>query len=216
MSSPSDATIDLVHPSIEAYIDSLDPGDDALLRRLEEAAIARGFPLIGRASGRVLELLSRAIGARRVFELGSGFGFSAYFFSRAVGEGGEVICTEKDSWELDAHQALYGDHPLAKRVRYRLGSALDSLRDERGQFDAVLLDIDKESYLPALPLIAEKLRPGGLLFVDNVLWGGKVCGPAEDDSTRALQAFNRALFADPRFDAVLLPVGDGLAVARRR
>lgn len=216
MSAPSDATIDLVHPSIEAYIDTLDAGDDPLLRRLEEAAIARGFPLIGRASGRVLELLSRAIGARRVFELGSGFGFSAYFFARAVGEGGEVICTEKDAWELDAHQALYGDHPLARRVRYRMGPALDSLRDERGPFDAMLLDIDKESYLSALEPIAEKLRPGGLLFVDNALWGGKVTGPSEDPSTRAVQAFNRGLFSDGRFDAVLLPVGDGLAVARRR
>lgn len=216
MSSPHDATIDLVHPSITAYIDSLDGGDDPLLHRLEEAAIARGFPLIGRASGRVLELLARSIGARRVFELGSGFGFSAYFFARAVGEGGEVICTEKDAWELDAHQALYGDHPLARRIRYRLGPALDSLRDEARHFDAMLLDIDKESYLPALGLIAERLRPGGLLFVDNVLWGGKVTRADGDPSTRAISAFNAALFADPRFDAVLLPVGDGLALARRR
>lgn len=215
MSAPADARLPTVHPEVLRYLDALDPGADPLLQRLEEAATQRGFPLVGRRSGRLMGLLSRAIGARRVFELGSGFGYSAYFFAQAVGAEGQVICTEKDAWELDHHRALYGDHPLAQRIRYRMGSAVEQLQAEPGPLDVVFMDIDKQGYRAALDPIARALRPGGLLFVDNTLWGGRVCGGADDPSTQAVHAFNTALAQDPRFEAELLPVGDGLSVARR-
>lgn len=216
MSAPLDAPLQPVHPEVGAYIAALDPGADPLLHALEEAAEARGFPLIGRSSGRLMELLCRAIGARRVLELGSGFGYSAYFFARAVGEGGEVVCTEKDTWELEHHRRLYADSPLAVRIRYRLGNALEHILQEPGPFDAALLDLDKQSYLAALEPLAERLRPGGLLFVDNTLWGGRVCRGPRDPSTEAVHRFNRVLASDARFESALLPVGDGLTVARRR
>lgn len=215
MSAPADAVHALVHPEVQAYLASLDPPAEPLLDALEAYAHARGFPLVGRASGRWLELLSRTIGARRVLELGSGFGYSAYFFARAVGEGGEVLCTEKDAHELEAADRLWGDHPLRARLRWHLGSALDTLAALDGDFDVVFVDLAKRDYPAALDAAVPRLRHGGLLLADNVLWGGKVTRPGDPD-TEALRAFNRRLHADPRLDAAILPVGDGLAVARRR
>lgn len=215
MSAPADAVHALVHPEVQAYLASLEPPGEPLLDALEAYALSRDFPLVGRASGRWLELLSRLIGARRVLELGSGFGYSAFFFARAVGEGGEVLCTEKDAHELEAADRLWGDHPLRARLRWHLGPALDTLAALDGDFDVVFVDLAKRDYPAALEAAVPRLRLGGLLLADNVLWGGKVTR-AGDPDTEALRAFNRGLHADPRLDAAILPVGDGLAVARRR
>lgn len=215
MSHPADALHSIVHPDVRAYLDGLLPPDDPLLDTLEAYGAERGFPLVGRASGRWLELLARLGGARRVFELGSGFGYSAFFFARAVGEGGEVVCTEKDLHELQAARRLWAGHPLAGRLRWIHGSALDALAEAEGRWDVIFLDLGKKDYPAALELAAPRLRPGGLLLADNVLWGGKVVREGDPD-TEALRAFNRAASADPRLETLILPVGDGLVVARRR
>lgn len=216
MSHPSDGFTGIVHPEVKAFVAALRPEPDPLVAALEDEARRRNFPLIGRASGQVLELLALAIGARRVFEFGSGYGFSAYFFARAVGDGGLVIGTDKDQHEIDTHRRLFAGHPLAGRVDLRVGDAFDVFRATEGEFDAVLIDIHKEGYVAALELAVPRLRSGGLLIADNVLWGGKVARPAPDPATAALQEFDRRLFADARLDAVILPVGDGLAVARKK
>ena len=104
MSSPSDAVTSIVEPGVQAYLAGLAPGEGALLDALEACAIERGFPLVGRESGRVMRLLSCLIGAERVFEFGSGFGFSAYFFAQAVGASGEVHGSELESWALERMQ----------------------------------------------------------------------------------------------------------------
>ena len=217
MSLPDDAFHGLVHPDVRAYLDGLGGADDPLVLALEAYALERGFPLVGRSSGRWLELLARSVGAKRVFEFGSGFGFSAFYFARAVGEGGAVYGMDRDAHELEAHARLYAGHPFASRVHLVQGDALEVWRDTPGDFDVVFLDLDKASYGAALDAALPRLRPGGLLLADNVLWGGRVTRPsAEDDhSTRALQAFNQRIFSDPRLQTAILPVGDGLAVALR-
>lgn len=206
--------VPLVDPDTRAWIDDQIPGTP-LLERLEAHASEVGFPKLGRASGELVELLSRSIGATRVLELGSGFGYSAWFFARAVGPGGQVVCTEKDQHELDAHERLWAGSPLKERVVYRLGSALESAAAESGPFDVVLIDLNKASYLAAWELAVDKVRPGGLILSDNVLWGGRVAHPPEDDSTEALQAFNARIRADDRVQTTVVPVGDGLAISRR-
>jgi caffeoyl-CoA O-methyltransferase len=216
MSHPSDARVDIVHPLVQDYLAQLHAEDDPLVEALERQARDTGFPLIGRDSGRTLEVLALSIGARRVLELGSGFGYSAYFLARAVGEGGQVLCTEKDAWELEHHERLWAGHPLKPRVSYRLGSALETLEQLDGPFDLVLIDLDKASYLAAYEAAVPKVRAGGLICVDNVLWGGKIGAGAQDPSTQALRTFNERVAADDRVQAVFLSVGDGLAVARVR
>ena len=217
MSHPSDAPLHIVHPEVRTYIDGLFPPACPLLAALDEQAQAKDFPLIGHASGRVLELMSRAIGAKRVFEFGSGFGYSAYFFAHAVGPEGEVIGSECDAHELKAHARIYGEHPLGDRIRIAHGDAMEIFAKEDGLFDCILIDIHKSGYADAINAAIPRVRPGGFIFADNVLWGGKVArDAAEDDaSTKALQDVGRQLFTDPRIRTDILPVGDGLSVSLR-
>ena len=215
MSSPSDARMPILTPAIGAYIDGLAGSPDPLADRLAQHAHSRGFPLIGHTSGRWLELLTRSIGGKRVFEFGSGFGFSAFYFARAVGPDGSVVGSECDAHELDDFDTVYGDHPLRKRIDIRLGSAFDVFDGTTGSFDAVLIDIDKHDYPRALEAALSRVRPGGLIMADNVLWGGKTARKAEpdDEATAALQAFNQQLFSDKRIQTSILPAGDGLSVS---
>jgi len=217
MSHPSDAPLHILHPEVRHYMVSLQGSADPLLLELEAHARAVGFPLVGRASGQLMALLCRSIGARRVFEFGSGFGYSAYFFAGVVGEGGEVIGSEKDAHELEAHRRIYAGHSLKRRIRIEQGSAFEILDAQEGLFDAALIDIDKANYPAALERAIHRVRPGGLIFADNVLWGGKVARPALDDdlSTQAIQEFNRRLMADARLETQIVAVGDGLSISRR-
>ena len=212
MSHPSDARVDIVHPDIKAHLEALAGDRDPLLQALEDRAAERGFPLIGRHPGQVLEVLARSIGARRVFELGSGFGYSAFFFARA---GCEVVCTEHDQHELDDHERIWAGHPLKAQVRYRMGDALAHFEADPGPYDVVLVDINKAGYPRAWELAMERVRVGGLVLADNVLWGGKVTRRAEDPSTQALQTYVARATSDPRAHTVVLPVGDGLALSLR-
>lgn len=216
MSFPSDAFTTIVHPEVTAYLGRLGGADDPLIPVLEDYARERRFPLVGRGSGRVLEQLTALIGGRRVFEFGSGYGFSAFFFARAVGETGEVIGSEKDAHEILAHHRLFAGHALARRIHIHQGDAFEVFNNTEGTFDVVFLDLHKQGYLPALQLALPRVRPGGLILADNVLWGGKTSRPAVDPDTAALQQFNIKLFEDPRLDTSILAVGDGLAVARVR
>ena len=216
MSLPVDAVTGILHPEVKRYLEGLAPERSPLLDRLETYAQERGFPLVGYTSGRTMELLTRLIGARRVFEFGSGFGYSAYFFAQAVGEQGEVHGAEKDQWELDAHERLYAGESIKKRIHLHHGGAFEVFEGLSGRFDVVFLDLDKLDYPRALEVALPRLNPGGLVLADNVLWGGKTARMAsqEDEGTRALQDYNRLSHDHPRLSTVILPVGDGLAVSR--
>lgn len=218
MSSPTDALSTILDPRVKEYIDTLHGAEDPLLDRMESYAAERGFPLIGRASGRWLTLLAESIGARRVFEVGSGFGYSAFFFAQAVGVSGEVIGADRDAWEIESHREIYSGHPFSSRIYIHQGEALEVLDTLPGEFDIFLLDCDKKAYSQTLEHVLPRLRPGGLVLADNVLWGGRTTQePAEDDvSTRGLRDFNRLIHAHPELQSEILPVGDGLAVCRKR
>ena len=215
MSVPSNARFSPVDPRVTVYLKDLAGPDDVLLGRMEAHCAEVGFPLIGRESGRWLELLTRSIGGRRVFELGSGFGYSAFFFARAVGEGGEVIGSEKDAHELARHEQFFAGHVLAPRIDLRQGWAEDVLAATEGSFDVIFMDIDKMGYPSALEAAIPRLRVGGLLLADNALWGGQVVLDDRDATTASLHRFNQMIHRDPRLQASILPAGDGLAVALR-
>lgn len=216
MSSPSDGFTSIVQPEVSAYVNQLAGDDDPLAHRLEAFALERGFPLVGRASGRVLELLTTLVGGRRVFEFGSGFGFSAFYFARAVGDRGEVIGAEKDAWEIEAFERLFWRHPFRHRIQIGHGDAAAIFRATKGAFDVVFLDLHKAGYLDALELALPRVRSGGLILADNVLWGGKTARPAADADTAALQRFNERIFQHERLSTTILPVGDGLSLSRVR
>ncbi|MGH2740350.1 MAG: O-methyltransferase [Actinomycetota bacterium] len=214
-------TIEIVNPKIEEYLrDLLVPEPDDVRREMEAEAEERGFPIVEAHVGLTMELLARAIGARRVFEMGSGYGYSAYWFARAVGPEGEVHMTEGDAGNQDKAVAYLGRAGLGDRVRSHVGNALDIIEEVEGDFDVVFCDIDKGDYPTAWEKARDRVRAGGLYLCDNVLWSGRVAeeNVAEDVApgwTDAIRAHNQAIVADDRYHATILPIRDGVMVALR-
>ena len=205
----------LVDPRVEEYLRRLYDDGDPVRREMEELARQRSFPIVGPLVGRHLALLTRAIGGRRVFELGSGYGYSALFFARAVGEGGDVHCTELSEDNVRLAEGFLRRAGVWDRVRYHREEATAALRRVGGTWDVVYNDIDKDGYPATVDLAYAHLRPGGLFLTDNVLWSGRVLDGEDDGSpaTRGVREFTRRLFAHPGFLTAIDPTRDGLAVA---
>jgi predicted O-methyltransferase YrrM len=209
--------MDIVDPAIDRYLHELANPDDPVLREMEVLAAERSFPIVGPQVGQLLHLLTRSVGGRRVIELGSGFGYSAYWFARAVGPAGMVVLTEGSAGRAEEAAQFLGRGGFGDRVEIVVGDGLEIVDRLEGRFDVVFNDVDKERYPEVLDKAVRVLRPGGLLISDNMLWFGSVLeeAPAEA-STRGVQELTRLLYASERFDTVMLPVRDGVTVSRFR
>ena len=210
-------TVRIVEPRIEEYLRRLYDDGDPVRHEMEALGRERSFPIVGPLVGRHLMVLARAIGARRVFELGSGYGYSALHFARAVGPSGEVHCTDLSEENARLAEGFLRRAGVWERVTYHREEAVGALRRVGGTWDVVYNDMDKEGYPAAVDLAFERLRPGGLFVTDNVLWSGRVL-EGEDDgaaATRGVVEFTRRLFAHPGFLTTIDPTRDGLAVALR-
>lgn len=208
--------MDIVEPRIEEYLSGLLPPRPPVVVEMETLGKQRGFPIVGPLVGQTLELLARSIGARSVFELGSGFGYSAFWFARAVGPGGRVVCTDGSEENAAEARVFLSRAGLGDRVRFVVGDALRIIDREEGPFDILFNDIDKESYPEVFGAATRHLRPGGLLISDNMLWFGNVLSGNPDPRTRGIQELTRRLLASPEFQTVLWPIRDGVTVSRRR
>ena len=206
---------------VEAYISELAVAehDDELLRDMEARAAEQGFPIVGRAVGRYLELAARSIGARRVMELGSGYGYSAYWFARAVGPAGEVICTDGDPANATLAEDYLGRGAVWDRIRFRVGDALEGFEAETGDFDIVYCDVDKDGYPDCWRAARERIRVGGLWLCDNVIWSGHVATGTDRDGlpgwTAAIREHNRLVAEDDRYVGSIVPIRDGVMAALR-
>jgi len=207
----------IVNPEIEDYLRKLYDDGDPVRREMEELAAKKGFPIVGPLVGRELFLLTRAISAKRVFELGSGYGYSALFFAKAVGPEGIVHCTDTSADNVRLAEGFLTRAGVFDRVTYHREEATAALRRVGGTWDIIYNDIDKDGYPETVDLAYQHLRPGGLFITDNVLWSGRVL-PGHDDraaSTRGVVEFTRRLFGHRGFVASVNPTRDGVAVALR-
>lgn len=204
--------MNLVHPEIEAYLAHLAAHGDPVLAEMEKLGGERDFPIVGPQVGRLLEVAARSCGARRVLELGSGFGYSAYWFLRAVGPEGTVMLTEGSAERAREAEEFLTRGGFAGRFRIEVGDGLAIAAALTGPFDIVFCDIDKHDYPRALPLARSLLRTGGLFITDNMLWDGKVLAP-DDRQTRGVLELTHLLYADKDFVSTLVPMRDGLTVA---
>jgi caffeoyl-CoA O-methyltransferase len=214
----------LLPPPVDGYLTDLARAQvrDPVLDDMERRAQEQGFPIVGRAVGRFLEQQARAVGARRVVELGSGYGYSAYWFARAVGEHGEVVCTDRDPTNARDGEAYLRRAGLWPRVRYRVGDALQVLDEVEDELEVVFCDLDKRAYPDAWRAVRDRIRVGGLFLCDNTLWDGRVAGMArpDDDPGRTAQtehvvAMTRSVLDDERYVTSLNPTRDGVLVALR-
>jgi predicted O-methyltransferase YrrM len=205
-------------PRVATYLDELVPPRPQRLTQLEAEARRTGFPIIGPATGHLCYLLTRLSNARHIFELGSGFGYSTAWFARAVKENGggivhHVVWDDRLSREARENLAALG---LADVVQFHVGEAVATLQQAAGPFDVIFNDIDKQDYPKALDVITTKLRPGGLLLVDNMLWSGRIFQRRDTSpATRGVRELTRRIQADPSWIASVIPVRDGLLVAHR-
>ena len=209
---------ELLAPDLHHYLDSLVPPRPSEMQAMEVYARERRFPIVGPAAGHLCYLLARAIGARRVFEMGSGYGYSTAWFARAVQENGggtvfHVVWDDELSRRARAHLGALG---LGEVVQYRVGEAVAALRETGGPFDLIFNDIDKHAYPESLPVIAQKLRPGGVLIVDNMLWHGRIFDTGDrSPATEGVREFTRLITTDQGWIASVVPIRDGLLVAYR-
>jgi predicted O-methyltransferase YrrM len=208
--------IDLIPPALDAYVRGLLPPRDPVLAEMEAYAAEHDVPIVGPAVGTLLQILTRSIGADRVFELGSAIGYSTAFFAQAVGRGGQVFYTDGDPAKAEQARRYLHRMDLDERVTIKVGDAVDSLEAATGYFDVVFIDVDKEGYPRALQAAAPRIRRGGYLLADNVLWSGKVVdGAVDDPATEGIRQFNTLLFSLQEFRSVIVPLRDGVAIARR-
>jgi len=209
----------LIPDYLMEYLDSLVPPRPAEMQAMETYAQKIDFPIIGPTSGYLCYQVARMIGARRIFELGSGYGYSTAWFAKAVTEngGGEVfhvVWDEALSQQARRHLSVLG---YTGMIRYHVAEAVQTLRETPGPFDLIFNDINKEGYAASLPVIAEKLRPGGVLIVDNMLWHGRIFEAGDKTpETASIRQLTELLTRSPDWIVSLAPVRDGVVVAYKK
>lgn len=209
----------ILHEEQERYLDRLLPPRNPLLREIEERAAAENVPISDPEVGRLLSILARATGARRIVEVGTALGYGTICLARGAPEA-QVVTIETDPQRIADARVYLERAGVAERVEIVEGAALDVLPRLAGPFDLAYVDAVKKEYRRYLDLILPNLRVGGVVVCDNLLWKGHVAAPPDEDTeddenADALRSFNGYLMIHPQLEAVVLPLGDGVGVATK-
>lgn len=198
---------------LQDYLFDLLKDRDKVLLEMEAYAEENDFPIIGPLVGRLLSQYTQLIEAKRILELGSGYGYSAVFFSKGASEDAEIICT--DTSEENKNKAIsYFTRLSIANIRFIVGNALEVINQLQGEFDIIFNDVDKQQYPQAFNKAVPRLRKGGLLITDNALWYGRVIElKTERESTKGVVEYNKLAFSDPRVFSTIIPLGDGICVS---
>ncbi len=221
---------DVLPEEVRALAEAVGPEPDELVEEMDTRAEREGFPTVGPAVGGWLALLARVVDARRVFEFGSGFGYSAYWFARELPADGEVVLTEVDRDELEDARTYFERAGLADRARFEHGDAVETVTGYEGPFDVVLVDNEKSRYVEAFEAVRGKVREGGLVLADNAvpagpidrtdvlaLLGGESVDASEvSEASRGIADYLGHVRDVEGFETALLPLGEGVAVSVRR
>ena len=216
---------------IERFATAIGPQPDEMLREMDRRAEETEFPTVGPAVGGWLQQLAGLVGAEDVFEFGSGFGYSAYWFARAIPADGEIVLTEIDADELESAREYLARGGYADRARFELGDAIETIDRYDGPFDVVLIDNEKDRYVEAFEAVRSKVPPGGVVVADNAMEGpfefetvrrllldGADASELDDasvDAATGITEYLEYVGALDGFETTLLPLGEGLAVSRR-
>ncbi len=214
-----------VPDDVETYAEAVGPPTDDVLSEMDARADETGFPTVGPAVGGWLRQLVGLVDAERVFEFGSGFGYSAYWFARGLPADGELVLTEVDADELEDAREYLDRGGFDVTTRFEHGDAIETVAEYDGPFDVALIDNEKERYVEAFEAVRSKVPIGGVVVADNTTGG-----PFEFEEIYRLVVEARGerdgmvggvadyldhVRADPAFETTLLPLGEGLAVSRR-
>ncbi|SFS77384.1 O-methyltransferase [Halostagnicola kamekurae] len=232
---------DVLSDEVARFVRAAGPAPDDTLREMDEYAAEAGFPHVGPEVGGTLTLLARMTGARIVFEFGSGYGYSAYWFSRALPDDGRIVLTEIDEDELEMAREYMRTGGFEELAEYELGDALEIVDRYDGPFDLVLLDHQKRRYPEAFDAVRSKVPVGGAIVADNAMTAGSIqfetvleiletsdrdpdrrdadltADVPNDatDATRGIATYLATVRDDPAFETIVLPIGEGIAVSYR-
>lgn len=214
--------MEFISSALLAYCEAHTQEEDALLKKITretQAKVLLPRMLSGHLQGKVLEFFAKMLQAKSILEIGTFTGYSAICLARGLQTGGQLTTLDINDELETMVRGFFKESGLSSQIDYRLGNARELLLDIPGPFDLVFIDADKYYYNAYYELVIDKLRPGGFLLADNVLWSGKILveeGQKIDKDTQALLDFNRQLAQDPRVETLLLPIRDGILVARKK
>ena len=214
---PSWAMGGITNEAVENYMYALLSARDEVLAEIEAQAAKRRIPIVGPLVGQLFHLIASISGARRVFEMGSAVGYSTIWWARAVGGQGRVLYTDGDANNAAEARRNFERAGVSDRIEIHTGDALEILSEQGTDgFDIIFCDIDKEDYPRALKLALPRVRKGGLFIADNALFKGTVVQPDPGDvRANAIVEFNRLLYSSKELETVILPLRDGVAIARK-
>jgi predicted O-methyltransferase YrrM len=211
--------MNFISDQLQQYIDDHSMKESDLLKALDREThqkVLQPRMLSGSYQGRLLALLAKMIGPKKILEVGTYTGYATLCMAEGLTTGGSIDTIDHNE-ELTYMQRSYFDQsPYGSQIIQHIGEAKDILKSLTGPYDLVFLDADKENYPHYFDLIIDKLEMGGVILSDNVLWSGKVLEKAADEATSALQEYNHKINTDVRVESVVLPIRDGLTITRKR
>lgn len=213
--------MEFIDPALLAYCEAHTSEEDALLKKITretQAKVLMPRMLSGHLQGKMLELFTKMIQPDTILEIGTYTGYSGVCLARGLKKGGKLITLDINDELETMVRGFFEESGLADQIDYRLGNALEIIPTLSGPFDLVFIDADKFNNANYFDLIIDKVRPGGIILTDNVLWSGKVLvaeGQKIDKDTKAILDFNDKIQNDPRVENVLLPIRDGIMMARK-
>ena len=207
--------MDIVPPSLDAYMHEITPTRHEVLQEMEAVAKRKDFPIVGPLVGRILYQYAKLLRPSRILELGSGYGYSAFWWSLATADETRIYCTEGSQENINHGMEYLRRAGFSNKVEYFFGDALQSMDQLSGEFDIVFMDIDKHQYPDGFRKAFPRLRQGGLFITDNVLWSGRIVEGDNSESTKGVLEYNRLIYNTPGAFSTILPVRDGVAVTLR-
>ncbi|MXV63295.1 methyltransferase domain-containing protein [Natronorubrum sp. JWXQ-INN-674] len=219
--------VDVLSDEITRFVRAVGPSPDETLREMDEFAEAEGFPHVGPEVGAFLRFVARMSDAERIFEFGSGYGYSAYWMAEALPDDGEIVLTEVDEDELKLAREYMPRGGYDDLARYELGDAMETIETDDGPFDVVLIDHQKHRYADAFEAVRQQVPVGGVVVADNAITAGPIEfekllelaeGGSPDDlneHTQGIADYLERVSDDPDFETILLPLGEGIAVSYR-
>lgn len=206
----------ITNPKVEKYMTVLLKNRASIYTEVEDYAVSIDFPIIEPLVGALLNHYARLIQARRILELGSGFGYSALWFSENMDSTTEIICTDFMEENKQLAEKYFKKAGVKTKIDFRIGDAIKILDEIEGKFDIIFNDVEKEDYPEVFEKSIPKLRKGGLLITDNTLWYGKVAQKRKRDyQTVGSREYNRLAFTDKRVLSIILPLRDGITVTMK-
>lgn len=210
--------MEFIDPRLLSYSEAHSTPETPLLRQLNRdthANVLKPRMLSGHLQGRFLAMVSQMVKPTAILEIGTYTGYSAICLAEGLSPNGRLITIEKNEELEDRLRRTFADAGLTSKIDLRIGNALKILPELEGPFDLVFIDADKENYSNYFELVVDRVRPGGFILGDNVLWSGKVLDDKHDKDTKAILSFNDRVQHDSRVENVLLPIRDGIMVMRR-